>query len=78
MLGPVSHPLKNVILGVGRPGRLRWRGPWLPGMSLGWRDLLREMPPFKIRWGWVLLLAIALVLAIGELGPAASVILALP
>ena len=29
-------------------------------------------------WGWVLLLAIALVLAMGELGPAASVILALP
>lgn len=78
MLGPVSHPLKNALLGVGRPGRLRWRGPWFRGMPFGWREALQEMPPLKIRWGWVLLLAIALVLAMGELGPAASVLIALP
>lgn len=78
MLGPTSQPFKNIVLGVGRPGRLRWRGPWLRRMAFGWRDVLHEMPPLKIRWGRVLLLAVTLVLAMGELGPAASVIIALP
>jgi hypothetical protein len=66
------------IYGIARPGRLRWLGPWLPRMTFGWQDLKREMRPFKIRWGWALLLAIVLVLVMGELGPAASAIAALP
>jgi hypothetical protein len=37
-----------------------------------------EVRPRKLRWGWALLLAIAIVLAMGELGPAASAIIVLP
>jgi hypothetical protein len=47
-------------------------------MTFGWQELKREMQPLKIRWGWALLLAIALVLAMGELGPAVSAIVPLP
>jgi len=73
-----SNPLKNILLGAVRPGRVRWLGPWLPRMTLGWQDLKREMHPFKIRWGWVLLLATFLVLAMGECGPAASALVSWP
>jgi hypothetical protein len=66
------------IFGIVRPGRLRWVGPWLPRLPLDWQDLWRQMRPRKIRWGWVLLLAIAIVLVIGEFGPAASAIAPLP
>jgi hypothetical protein len=66
------------IYGIVRPRRLRWLGSWLPRMTFGRQDLKREMPPLKIRWGWVLLLAIVLVLAMGECGPAVSAITALP
>jgi hypothetical protein len=78
VIKPISYPLKNVVLSVVKPGRLRWIGPWLPRMTLGRQDLEREMRPLKIRWGWVLLLATAIVLALGECGPAASAIDALP
>jgi hypothetical protein len=78
MIQLVSYPLKNAILGAVRPGRLRWVEPWLPRLPLGWQDLWREMRPRKIRWGWVLVLAIAMVLAMGECGPAASAIARLP
>jgi len=78
VLGPGSHPLKSALPGVGRPGRLRWPGPWFRGMPFGWREALHDTPTLKMRWGRVLLLAIALVLAMGELGPAASVLIALP
>jgi hypothetical protein len=74
----VFYPLKYAILGAVRPGRLRWVGPCLPKMPLGWQDLWREMRPRKFHWGWALLLAIAIVLVMGECGPAASTIAALP
>lgn len=77
MLGSASN-FKNVVLGVGEPRRQRWRGPWFRGTPFGWRDVLPELSPLKIRWRWVLLLAIALVFAMGEFGPAASAIIALP
>jgi hypothetical protein len=73
-----SYPLRNIVLGVVKPARLHWLGPWLPWVTFGWQDLKRAKRPLKIRWGWVLLLAIAIVLAMGEYGPAASAIAALP
>jgi hypothetical protein len=74
----VTYPLKSIILGAVRPGRLRWVGPWLPKLSLGWQDLWREMRPRKFRWGLALFLAIVLFLLLGECAPAASLIAALP
>lgn len=74
----VSNPLKSVILAVVGPRRLRWVGLWLLRFTLGWRHLWSEVCPRKIHWGWMLLLAIALVLVIGECGPAASAITARP
>ena len=71
----VSYPLKSFVLGVVKPDRLRMVGPWLLGKTFGWQDLLREMRPFRIRWGRALLLAVVLVLALGELAPAVSAIL---
>jgi hypothetical protein len=64
--------------GLVRPGRLRWPGPRLPRMALGWQDVRQRMHPVKIRWGWVLLLAVVLVLTMGEWGPAVCAIAALP
>ncbi len=64
--------------GIGRIGQLRWVGPWLHRLPLGWHDLWREMRPRKIRWGWALLLAIVLVLAMGEWGPGVSVMTIIP
>ena len=73
MIQSIASPLKNIILGVVRPRRLRWVNPWLPGLPLGgWQDLWRDMRPRRIRWVWVLLLAIAIVLVMGEFGPVAS------
>jgi hypothetical protein len=66
------------VYGIVRPGRLRWVGPWLPRLPLGWQDLWREMRPRKIRWGLALILAIVLFLLMGECGPTASLIAALP
>jgi len=78
MIQLVTYPLKNVVLSMVKLGWLHWPEPWLPRMTFGWQDFRREMRPLKIRWGRVLLLAIALVLAMGEFGPAASIIAALP
>ena len=78
MIKSISYPLKNVVLGVVKLGRLRWPRPWLPGMNFGWQDLKREMRPLKIRWGWVLLLAVVIVLVMGECAPAVSAIATLP
>jgi len=78
MLQWVSYPLKNVILGTVRAWRLRWLGPWLTRMAFAWQERKREMQPLKIRWGWALLLAIVLVLAMGEWGPAALAVARLP
>jgi hypothetical protein len=74
MIQLVTYPLKNAILGAVKPGRLRWVDPWFPRMPLGWRDLWYEMRPRRIRWGWALLLAIAIVLIMGECDPAASTV----
>lgn len=68
----VSYPLKSFVLGVVKPDRLRMVGPWLLKKAFEWQDLMREMRPLKIRWAWVLLLALVLVLALGEFGPAVS------
>ncbi|MGD8473276.1 MAG: hypothetical protein PVH59_04075 [Anaerolineae bacterium] len=79
MMKALTYPLKSFVQGTIAPGRLRWLGPWLPSPAMGWQELWREMRPRRIRrWGRVLLLAIAIVLAIGELGPSASAVLALP
>jgi hypothetical protein len=64
--------------GIVRPGRLRWVGPRLPRLTLGWQGLKQGMHPFRIRWGWVLLLVIILFLAMGEIRPAVSTIAVLP
>jgi hypothetical protein len=50
----------------------------VPKITLDWQTFWREGRPRKFRWGWALLLAVAIVLAMGELGPAASAIAALP
>jgi hypothetical protein len=73
----VPYPLKNMILGAVRPGRLRWVGPCLPKLPFGWQDLWREMRPRKVRWGWMLLLAIVLLILVGEIGPSAGLTVAL-
>jgi hypothetical protein len=80
MIEALTYPLKSFVRGIIEPGQLRWPGPWLPRLPLGWQqELWREMRPRRVhRWGWVLLLAIAIVLAIGELGPSASAVLVLP
>ena len=78
MMKTIPYPFQNIVFGIVKLGRLRLVGPWLPRMAFRWQDLKREMRPIKIRWGWVLLLAIAIVLAMGEFGPAASAIAALP
>jgi hypothetical protein len=78
MIQLIAYPLKNVILGAVRPGRLRWVGPWLPKLPLGWQDLWCEMRPRRFRWGLALVLAIALFLLMGECGPSASLTVALP
>jgi hypothetical protein len=77
MVQLVAYPLMNMILGTVRPGRLRWVGPWLPKLPLGWHDLWRELRPRKFRWGWVLLLAVVLFLLLGECGPSAATIIAM-
>jgi hypothetical protein len=75
----LGYPLKSLVQGTIEPGQLRWLGPWLPRLSMGWQELWREIRPRRVhRWGWVLLLAIAIVLAMGELGPVASAVTALP
>jgi hypothetical protein len=63
---------------VVRPGRLRWTGEAISGIRFGWHNLKREMRPLKIRWGWALLIAVILLLLLGELGPAASALARLP
>jgi hypothetical protein len=78
MMKTIPYPLWNFVSDIVRPGRLRWLAPRLSRMTLGWRDLKRGTHTLKIRWGWVLLLAIALVLAMGECSPAVYAIAAMP
>ncbi len=78
MIRSIYFPLYTVLLGVVRPGRLRWLGPSVPKLTLGRQDLGRAIHPLGFHWGWVLLLAIALVLAMGEINPAASAIASIP
>jgi hypothetical protein len=75
---PLSYPLKSFVLGIVKPDRLRMVGPWLLRKTLEWQDLLPEIRPLKIRWGWALLLAMVLVLVMGELGPVVSAIVTPP
>lgn len=74
----IPYPIVDIVLGMMKPWRLDWLGPWLSQTSFGRQELKREASPFKIRWGWVLLLAVAILLLMGELGPAASAIAGLP
>ncbi|MGD2205657.1 MAG: hypothetical protein PVH17_02655 [Anaerolineae bacterium] len=78
MIKMIPYAQHNIVLGIVKPGRLHWVGPWLSRLTFGWQDLKHEMRPLKIRWGWALLLAIVLVLAMGECGPAVSAIAVLP
>lgn len=78
MIELVTYPLREFILSAVRPGRLRWIGPWLPRLPFKWHDLWHEARPRRIRWVWALLLALAIVLVMGEFGPAASAISPLP
>jgi hypothetical protein len=78
MIKPAFYPLKNMVLGIVGPGRLRWIGPGLPITGLDWRTIWREGRPRKFRWGWALLLSVGIVLTLGELGPAASAIITRP
>jgi hypothetical protein len=78
MIKAIPYPLRNLVSGIVRPVRLRRVGPWLPKIALGWQELKRKTHSLKIHWGRVLLLAIALVLAMGEFSPAASAIARLP
>jgi hypothetical protein len=78
MMRMISYPVRSVVFGVVRPGMLRWIGVAIPRMTDRWRRLRREMGAFKIRWGLVLLLALAFVILLGELSPAASAIFASP
>lgn len=74
----VSYQLKNVILGAVGSGWLQQVGPWPSRLPFVRQDLEHEMQPLRIRWGLVLLLAIVLVLVMGEFGPVASAIAAQP
>ena len=79
MMKALTYPLRNFVLGAVESGGLRWLGPRLPRLPLGWQELWREMRPRRVRrWVWVLLLAIAIFLVAGELGPVASAMAALP
>jgi hypothetical protein len=71
MVHTIAYPLRNLVSGIFQPGRLR-------KMPFEGQRLKREMQPPKIRWGWALLPAIALVLAMGEFSPAVSTIVPLP
>ena len=79
MMKTLTYPLRSFMLSAVESGGLRWLGPRWPRLPLWWRELWPEMRPRRIkRWGWVLLLAIAIVLVAGELGPVASAVAALP
>jgi hypothetical protein len=78
MMKMISWPLQRIALSLSQAGGMRPIGSWLIKMRYGWQGLQQEMRPFQVRWGWALLLAIVLVLAMGELGPAASAVAALP
>lgn len=76
MFQTLSYPLKNAVLGAVSGGRLHWLGLRLSRLILEWQDLKRRTKPLRIRWGLALLLAVVLVLVIGECSPAASAIAA--
>ena len=78
MIRTISYPLKNMVFGVIRPGLQRWIGIAIPRMTDAWQGLKREMGLLKIRWALVLVLALAFVILLGELGPAASAMFASP
>jgi hypothetical protein len=76
MIRTVSYPFGRIILGVAGLGRLRWAGIAIrPRKTEGWQGLKRAMGPIKMRWGLVLILALALLLVWGEMSPAASAII---
>jgi hypothetical protein len=77
MTRTIAYPQTKHVLGIFRSGGLRWAAPWLLKIAFGWQEVKRGMQPLKIRWGWVLLLTIALLLLMGECGPAASAQVAL-
>jgi hypothetical protein len=78
MMKTMPYPLKNIVSGAIRPGRLSWLWIGIPRMTAGWQGLKRSLGPLKIRWGLVFVLALAFMLLMGELSPAASTILTLP
>jgi hypothetical protein len=78
MIKPAFYPLKSLVLGLVGPDRLRWIWPGVPSNPLDWQTIWREVRPRKFRWRWAMLLAVAIVLAMGELGPAASAIIPWP
>lgn len=74
----IPYPIVGIVLRTMKPWRLSRLGSWLPETTLVCQDLQRESGRLKTRWKWVLLLALALLLVMGEFGPAASAIAGLP
>ena len=69
----VAFPLNSIVVGLVRPGGLPWAGiAARPRRTEGWQGLKLALGPIKVRWGLVLILALALLILRGELSPGAS------
>ncbi|HSR35103.1 MAG TPA: hypothetical protein VLY63_31425 [Anaerolineae bacterium] len=73
-IGTLDGRIRTIFCEILGTGLMWLHWPWqiVPRMTAGERNLEREFDPFKIRWGRVLLVALALLLLAGELGPAAA------
>jgi hypothetical protein len=72
MTETTRYPARDVTWGIRRLVGLRPAPMWPARLGPEWQQLRRAMRPIRIRWGWVLFLAIVLVLSMGECGPTVS------